>query len=204
MRTQHWMAVAGVAICMACSGGRGFWYLSVINNGAAPVEVGVSLAKGAWTVAPGESKTVKIDGQQDADHGKERTFTLTTGGKTETLTAKVKHPDVMVLDVTGTGCVVAADYGPQYRGKEVPLPSGEGDLRVLKVFQGERLYAVGKFTTKKSPDGTFITTNIGEKLPEQIKRSAGSTDIPEHLRLVLVPCNSVHQAEALYTYLNEH
>ncbi|MBI4366777.1 MAG: hypothetical protein HY543_08170 [Deltaproteobacteria bacterium] len=198
-----WSCV-GVLALIGCIGDRGYWYFSVVNSGTIPTEVNVSGAKGPWTIAPGEAKTIKIDGQPDSDHGKERTFTIATGGKTETLKVNVNHPDIMLLDITGTSCVVAADYGPQYRPKEMPLPDGASDIAFIKSFQGQRLYTIGRLPSKRSAEGSFVMTNLGEKLPDSIKLSKGSTDMPEHIRLVQVPCDLIQDNRTLYTYLNDH
>lgn len=206
MKCRWYIGVGMLALWCAASGcaDGGYWYLSVVNNGTAPAEVSVSLAKGSWKVGPGEAKTVKVDGQKDSDHGKERTLTIKSGEKSETLTTKINHPNTVVLDVASNSCVVAADYGPQYRPKEIEIPEGETDIRVVKTFKGERLYVIGRVPSKKSSEGTFVMTQIGEKLPGKIQLSPGSKELPEHVRLINVPCDLMSDPSAFYNYLNEH
>lgn len=183
---------------------RGYWYLSIVNGGPAPVEVSVSSAKGAWTIAPGGAKTVKIDGQKDSDSNKERTFTLKSGDKVETLTAPVHHPDIKILDITGTSCIVAADYGAQYRPKEIKLPEGEPSIRVIQTLKGQRIHTVSRVPSRKSKEGAFVDLNIGDPLPETLKLPQGYSEIPEYVRLTNVPCDVTSNAGALYKYLNDH
>ncbi len=195
------LIIVGMILASRDAGNRQ-WYLSVVNSSPAPVTLSVSLAEGAWTVGAGEAKTLTIGKQKDEDQKKLRTLTLTySDGRTESLETGIGfYENVVVLDVTGDNCLVLADYSAQYRSKEAALPEGEPDIKLIRVFQGQRLFPVPM--REGGAGGYAIRTNLGEKLPESVKISQGADQAQEYLRLVTIPCATTQDPAAFYDYLN--
>lgn len=181
-----------------------YYFLDLVNSGTGPATVTVNLAEGSWTVGPGESKTFKVEKQKDADSKTEREFKITINGKTTTAKTKVGYSAHVCVDVTGSSCILAVDYGAQYRDKTIKLPEGESDVKVLKVFRNEMAFKPETWDNAKSTHDFLIQYGVGEKLPEKIKLGKGSTGIPKVVRLVAVPCEKVDDPKALYQYLNSN
>lgn len=176
--------------------------LSIANSGPVPVTLSVSDAEGAWSVGAGESKTITIEKQKDEDRKKDRTFTLTyPDGHKEALQSGIGfYNNLVVLDVTGTSCLVLADYAAQYRNKEEALAEGESDIKFVRIFQGQRIFP---FPHKEDGSVYYVATNLGDKLPETVKIPKGAVQPSEHLRLVNVPCPATGDPQALYDFLNK-
>ncbi len=183
------------------SGKNDFYYLSLINSGPDSAQIKVSLSDRVILLKPGESKTVQIENQDDKDVHMPRTFTITSKGVTDTLTGPVAYSGFVVLDVTGTSCIVAADYGPQYRG-QLPLPAEQSDIKIVKTFSGQKLFLPSIWDEKTQTHDVHVDLALGDPLPEKVKITSGQ--IPVYIRLVGVPCELSDNPEALYNYLNDH
>lgn len=182
-----------------------YYQLGVVNSGATPVELKVSLADGSWTIGPGEAKTIKIEHQKDSEVKTERVFTLTSNGETKTVKGNLRnYSGYVVLDVTGTSCLVAADYGPQYRDKDTKLPEGTSDIKLLKKFKGSQFFIPETWDAEKATFDFVIQTGLGEKLPERLQRGKTGPTIPTYVRLINVPCEITEDSQALYKYLNNN
>ncbi|EKD41901.1 MAG: hypothetical protein ACD_73C00448G0001 [uncultured bacterium] len=181
------------------SGNDRYYYLSVVNSTNEPASVSVSLSEQKIELNAGESKTVKIEKQKDKDVKAPRKFEVKYGANSETLESPVEYAGDMVLDITGDSCLVAADYGRQYRG-ELPLAEGETDIIIKQVFQGKKIFAVPGFPVEERKMTMYVDVMPGDKLPENVKSDPGV--MPVQIRLMALPCDLLDDSEGLYNYLN--
>lgn len=209
--------VGGVAVALALllgvalvigglSGSRiDSYYLDILNSGKDEAVVRVSGCTQTWRLAPGAASTFEVTQQPAADDHKEREFTVESAGKKRTLRSAVDYGRHIVLDVTGDDCIVAADYGAQYRPKDMKLPEGMRDITVVKIFRHQPLFLPSTFDTQKASTDINVKVGLGDKLPDKIEVSTRSTrSLHEVVRLVRVPCDIVDNERALYNYLHDH
>lgn len=168
---------------------RMYW-LSIANAGKDPATVKVSNYSTPISVPAGQDLTVEITGQSsDKLKDEEQTFTIERAGKSETLKLKVEREKTHVLlDLAGNSCFVFADVGGLYAGDK--LPKGQAPVKILKTYSGQRLFIPTRFSEEfKAEHGIYPDCNLGEKLPEKIKVSKGSKNVPSLERLIRVPCD---------------
>ncbi|MBI4238740.1 MAG: hypothetical protein HY696_10070 [Deltaproteobacteria bacterium] len=179
-----------------------YFYVSIVNSGAGPVEVKAAAKSETWTVAAGEAKTVKIDGQSDKQ--KEQSFTVTANGKSETVSGSVVYGASYgvhyLLDVTGRSCFIAADFGALYQVKGQDAAEEEAGIKLVETItnDGKKFFEVPTLKDSKE-EIVGIAQYPGEKLPERIDVSRGVK--PKHVRLVHVPCEMLKDGEQLSAYL---
>lgn len=177
-----------------------YYFLSIVNNSNAEANVSVSLTDQIFNVPAHQSQTFKVEGQNDKDSKTERTITIKADNINDSIQTAITYSSTLVVDVTGTSCIVAADYGPQYRGPDVKLPENQSDIVVSKVIRDQRSF---KAPTFKAADGDYevsARTVLGEKLPDKIEARNGV--MPTHGRLISVPCEILNSDADLYDFLN--
>lgn len=179
-----------------------YYFLDVVNAGTTPATLTISQSDGKWTIGAGESKTIKVEKQKRDDISAERTFSVANGQQNQTVKGRVHYSGHTVLDLTGSACIVAADYGPQYRPKDAPFPPGESDIKVLKVYKGSQVFDPAPYDTNQGKSEFYISTPLGDPLPEKIQITPGK--VPQHVRLICVPCGILDNPKELYEYLNKH
>jgi hypothetical protein len=177
-----------VALSIGHFSGSKDYHLSIVNGSELPATVSVDVIDGAsWSVPADEVLTVTLN---DSFEEKTATFTVAIAGVSSQTQGPFEDWGTTVLDVTGTSCVVAADYGRQYRPKDKEIPTGESDIQVKTIYRGKQAFRVTE----------YIETHLGGALPETVKASHGS--MPKHHRLIRVPCELTGDARALYQFLN--
>jgi hypothetical protein len=202
--------VVGVFLAARLGAGRvDFYYLDVLNTSGEDVTVSVSGAALQYHVAAISARTFVVNRQSPDDRDRVRQFVIRpqTGdaSRARTIRSRVDYGRHVVLDVTGDNCIVAADYGPQYRPKDMKLPAGMRDISVVKVFRHESVFLPVAVDARRGVADFTVAVGLGEKLPDRIEvPSRSSRNIQELVRLVPVPCTIVDNERALYDYLQDH
>lgn len=165
------------------------YWLSIANPGKDPATVKISGYDRPVTVPAGQDLSLEITGQNDASlKNEEQTFTVERAGKTETFKLKLGRDKItVILDAAGGSCFVWADVGGMYAGDR--LPKGQAPVKILKTYSGQRLFIPMHFSESFKMDlPVFVNYRPGDKLPESVKVSRGSTSVPSVERIIRVPC----------------
>lgn len=182
-----------------------YYFFDVLNTTADEVTVSVSLSDLQCVIPPHRARTYMVDHQPSSASDDFRDFTMRRGGVTTTLRSRVDYGRHIVLDVSGTDCIVAADYGPQYRPREMKLPPHTSDILVKRIFHHQQLFLPAPYDAVHGTADFQVTVGLGERLPGAIKVTPrASHDLPEVVRLIGVPCRIVDKTQALYVYLRDH
>lgn len=178
------------------------YFVDVINSSKAPADVTVSGAEGSFSVAAGDARTFRVEKQEAAARDTPREFAIKTEGKVSTFKSVVPYDNHIVVDVTGTTCVVAADYGLQYRPKGVKLPEGTRTIKILKTYEKHPPVFVPGTPERPGAQAAFkVDVGVSETLPEKLKLPGGA--VRPVVRLVVVPGDVVKNAAALYEMLGK-
>ena len=176
-----------------------YYYLDLVNSLPTPATVAVSLTDKSWTIGPGELKTIKVEKQNDKNSKTPRTFTIETAGKQFQVEGVVGYSGHNVLDLAGTSCIVAADFGRQYGKREIP--AGESDIVVKKVYRQQRFFQPETLDVERARFDFVVKFGVSEPLPKSISRSKGASGSAEVVKLVRVPCEVLQNGRALYQAL---